>query len=367
MKMQWKIGNVEIPNPFVLAPMAGVTDLAFRRLCKEQGAGLICMEMVSAKALLYKNRNTKPLLETRPEEEPVAVQLFGSDPEIMSEMALQLEEGPYAIIDVNMGCPVPKIVNNGEGSALMKDPKLVEQILTALVKAIDKPVTVKIRKGFDDDHVNAVEIAKIAEACGVAAVAVHGRTRAQYYSGQADWDIIAQVKDAVKIPVIGNGDVDSPEKAKAILEQTGCDGVMIGRAAYHYPWRMAEFDNRFYGDDSPARTPADVGKSLDFPGGGILSGKRHDPGKTHEPGEAGNDPAPCGIAAGIQGRIHRCPGDAQAPVLVYGGNAPFRSFPPDHQYHGENGRTDPGSAGNLSGRSVVRILDTAMHYEADLA
>ena len=210
-----KIGNVELKNAIALAPMAGVTDLPFRLLCKEQGCGLMYTEMVSAKALLYKNRNTKPLLETRPEEEPVAVQLFGSDPEIMSEMALQLEEGPYAIIDVNMGCPVPKIVNNGEGSALMKDPKLVEQILTALVKAINKPVTVKIRKGFDDDHVNAVEIAKIAEACGVAAVAVHGRTRAQYYSGQADWDIIAQVKDAVKIPVIGNGDVDSPEKAKA--------------------------------------------------------------------------------------------------------------------------------------------------------
>lgn len=248
-----KIGNVEMQNPLVLAPMAGVTDLPFRLLCKEQGCGLMYTEMVSAKALLYKNRNTKPLLETRPEEEPVAVQLFGSDPEIMSEMALQLEEGPYAIIDVNMGCPVPKIVNNGEGSALMKDPKLVEQILTALVKAIDKPVTVKIRKGFDDDHVNAVEIAKIAEACGVAAVAVHGRTRAQYYSGQADWDIIAQVKDAVKIPVIGNGDVDSPEKAKAIVEQTGCDGVMIGRAAEGNPWIFREVVSYLENGTIPAR------------------------------------------------------------------------------------------------------------------
>ena len=248
-----KIGNVELKNAIALAPMAGVTDLPFRLLCKEQGCGLMYTEMVSAKALLYKNRNTKPLLETRPEEEPVAVQLFGSDPEIMSEMALQLEEGPYAIIDVNMGCPVPKIVNNGEGSALMKDPKLVEQILTALVKAIDKPVTVKIRKGFDDDHVNAVEIAKIAEACGVAAVAVHGRTRAQYYSGQADWDIIAQVKDAVKIPVIGNGDVDSPEKAKAILEQTGCDGVMIGRAAEGNPWIFREVVSYLENGTIPAR------------------------------------------------------------------------------------------------------------------
>ena len=248
-----KIGNVELKNAIALAPMAGVTDLPFRLLCKEQGCGLMYTEMVSAKALLYKNRNTKPLLETRPEEEPVAVQLFGSDPEIMSEMALQLEEGPYAIIDVNMGCPVPKIVNNGEGSALMKDPKLVEQILTALVRAIDKPVTVKIRKGFDDDHVNAVEIAKIAEACGVAAVAVHGRTRAQYYSGQADWDIIAQVKDAVKIPVIGNGDVDSPEKAKAILDQTGCDGVMIGRAAEGNPWIFREVVSYLTDGTIPAR------------------------------------------------------------------------------------------------------------------
>ena len=248
-----KIGNVELKNAIALAPMAGVTDLPFRLLCKEQGCGLMYTEMVSAKALLYKNRNTKPLLETRPEEEPVAVQLFGSDPEIMSEMALQLEEGPYAIIDVNMGCPVPKIVNNGEGSALMKDPKLVEQILTALVRAIDKPVTVKIRKGFDDDHVNAVEIAKIAEACGVAAVAVHGRTRAQYYSGQADWDIIAQVKDAVKIPVIGNGDVDSPEKAKAIMEQTGCDGVMIGRAAEGNPWIFREVVSYLTDGTIPAR------------------------------------------------------------------------------------------------------------------
>ena len=248
-----KIGNVELKNAIALAPMAGVTDLPFRLLCKEQGCGLMYTEMVSAKALLYKNRNTKPLLETRPEEEPVAVQLFGSDPEIMSEMALQLEEGPYAIIDVNMGCPVPKIVNNGEGSALMKDPKLVEQILTALVKAINKPVTVKIRKGFDEDHVNAAEIAKIAEACGVAAVAVHGRTRAQYYSGQADWDIIAQVKDAVKIPVIGNGDVDSPEKAKAILEQTGCDGVMIGRAAEGNPWIFREVVSYLENGTIPAR------------------------------------------------------------------------------------------------------------------
>ena len=247
------IGNVRLNNPLILAPMAGVTDLPFRLLCKEQGCGLMYTEMVSAKAILYKNKNTGPLMEVSEAEKPVALQLFGSDPEIVSSIAAQVEDGPYAFIDLNMGCPVPKVVGNGEGSALMKDPKLVEQILTALVRAIDKPVTVKIRKGFDDDHVNAVEIAKIAEACGVAAVAVHGRTRAQYYSGQADWDIIAQVKDAVKIPVIGNGDVDSPEKAKAILDQTGCDGVMIGRAAEGNPWIFREVVSYLTDGTIPAR------------------------------------------------------------------------------------------------------------------
>ena len=231
-----KIGNVELKNAIALAPMAGVTDLPFRLLCKEQGCGLMYTEMVSAKALLYKNRNTKPLLETRPEEGPVAVQLFGSDPEIMSEMALQLEEGPYAIIDVNMGCPVPKIVNNGEGSALMKDPKLAEQILTAMVKKLHKPVTVKFRKGFNDSNINAVEFAKMAESCGVAAVAVHGRTREQYYSGKADWDIIRQVKETVGIPVIASGDIFTPEDAAACLEQTGCDGLMLARGVRGNPW-----------------------------------------------------------------------------------------------------------------------------------
>ena len=234
--MKLKIGNVELENNLILAPMAGVTDLPFRLLCKEQGCGLMYTEMVSAKAILYKNRNTGPLMEVRPEEEPVALQLFGSDPEIVSDIAHQVEDGPYAFIDINMGCPVPKIVNNGEGSALMKNPKLVEEILTALVKKVKKPVTVKFRKGFDDDHINAVEIARIAESCGVSAVAVHGRTRAQFYSGKADWDIIRQVKEAVSIPVIGNGDVVDAASAEALVEQTGCDGIMIGRGAEGNPW-----------------------------------------------------------------------------------------------------------------------------------
>lgn len=231
-----QIGSVTLPNNLILAPMAGVTDLPFRLLCKEQGAGLLCMEMVSAKAILYKNRNTQALLTIDPRENPVSLQLFGSDPDIIAEIAHQIEDRPFDILDLNMGCPVPKIVNNGEGSALMKNPKLAGEIIEKTVKAIKKPVTVKIRKGFDDEHVNAVEMAKIAEASGAAAVAVHGRTREQFYSGKADWDIIRQVKEAVKIPVIGNGDVTSPEAARQLMETTGCDGIMIGRGAQGNPW-----------------------------------------------------------------------------------------------------------------------------------
>lgn len=230
------IGSVVLDNNIILAPMAGVTDLPFRLLCSEQGAGMCCMEMVSAKAILYKNKNTESLLEIHPQEGIVSLQLFGSDPKIISEMAKQIEDRPFDILDINMGCPVPKVVNNGEGSALMKQPTLVEEIITALVKAVHKPVTVKIRKGFDESHVNAVEIAKIAEASGAAAVAVHGRTREQYYAGEADWEIIARVKDCVSIPVIGNGDVTDGISAEKMLRETGCDGVMIGRAARGNPW-----------------------------------------------------------------------------------------------------------------------------------
>ena len=231
-----QIGNVRLDNPVVLAPMAGVTDLPFRLLCREHGAGLLCMEMVSAKAIYFNNKNTEQLMEIHPEETPVSLQLFGSDPDIVSDMAARIEEKPFSVLDINMGCPVPKVVNNGEGSALMKNPALVREILTKTVKAIQKPVTVKIRKGFDDSCINAVEIAKIAEDCGVAAIAVHGRTREQYYSGKADWDIIAQVKDAVQIPVIGNGDVTDCASAAKMFDETGCDGIMIGRAARGNPF-----------------------------------------------------------------------------------------------------------------------------------
>lgn len=231
-----KIKNVELENPIVLAPMAGVTDLPFRLLCGEQQAGLLCMEMISAKAIFFGNKNTEKLMEIHPKEHPVSLQLFGNDPDIISEMAKKIEEKPFDILDLNMGCPVPKVVNNREGSALLRDPVLIGRIVEKTARAIHKPVTVKIRKGFEGEDIDIVKIARIIEDSGGAAIAVHGRTREQYYSGRADWDAIRRVKEAVSIPVIGNGDVDSPEKAREMLEQTGCDAVMIGRAARGDPW-----------------------------------------------------------------------------------------------------------------------------------
>ena len=246
-----KIGNVYLNNNLVLAPMAGVTDIAYRPICKEMGAGLVCMEMISAKAIVYNNKKTAEMLETKAEERPVSLQLFGSDPEYMAEAARRIEELPFDILDVNMGCPVPKVVNNGEGSALMKDPVLVGKIVEALVKAIEKPVTVKIRTGFDSEHYNATEVAHVAEESGASAVAVHGRTREEMYSGKADWSKIREVKEKIKIPVFGNGDIESPRDVKKMYEETGCDGYLIARATRGNPWIFRDIIEYFENGKEP--------------------------------------------------------------------------------------------------------------------
>lgn len=239
------IGNVKIDFPVGLAPLAGISDKTFRSLCLEQGAGLVCTEMVSAKAIVYKNKNTHVLLERGENEQPCAVQLFGSDSDSIKKACEFIADIPFDIVDFNMGCPVPKVVKNGEGSALMTDLKKAEAAVTSLVNSAGKPVTVKIRAGFDNQHINAVEVARLIEDCGAAAVAVHGRTREQYYSGQADLDIIRRVKEAVSIPVFGNGDVCDGPSAKRMLDETNCDGILIGRGAMGNPWVFSQIRDFF--------------------------------------------------------------------------------------------------------------------------
>ena len=257
-----RIGNVDIKGNVVLAPMAGVTDLPFRLLCKENGCGYLYTEMVSAKAIMYNNKNTESLLTVTEGENPIAVQLFGSEPEVMAEAAKRMEERPFDVIDVNMGCPVPKVVNNVEGSALMKNPLLVGRIVEAMANAVKKPVTVKIRAGFDPDNINAPEIARIIQESGGAAVAVHGRTRQQYYSGKADWDVIRRVKENVSIPVIGNGDILTGQDAVRMMEETGCDGVMIGRGARGNPWIFGQINEYLSCGKEMTQPTADEIKSM---------------------------------------------------------------------------------------------------------
>lgn len=243
------IGNLKLDSPFLLAPLAGITDAPFRRLCKEQGAAMVYTEMVSGKGIWYKDKKTEILLKTYDDEKPVAIQIFGSDPEVLSYVAEKLDDRDNAVLDINMGCPVPKIVKNGEGSALMKNPDLVYKLVEACVEKTKKPVTAKMRIGWDADNINVVEVAKAVESAGASAVAVHGRTRDQYYSGTANWDMIEKVKAALKIPVIGNGDIFSPEDALRMMSETGCDYVMIARGALGYPQIFRDSVKMYNGEE----------------------------------------------------------------------------------------------------------------------
>ncbi len=259
MEKEFYIGKVKIPNRTILAPMAGVSDLPFRLLCHEQGAGLVCMEMISAKAITYQNKNTRLLLETLPQEHPVSLQLFGHEPEVMARACEMIEGESFDLLDINMGCPVPKIVNNKEGSALMQDPALIEALVKAAVAHTSRPVTVKLRKGFDEQHLNASECAKAAEAGGASAVAIHGRTRPQMYMGKADWNTIKEVVSAVSIPVFGNGDVTDGPSARQMLEETGCQAIMIGRAAQGNPWIFAQVNHYLEtGEELPKPTRQEI-------------------------------------------------------------------------------------------------------------
>lgn len=257
-----KIGNLQLENPFFLAPMAGITDAPTRRLCKEQGAALTYSEMVSGKGLWYKDKNTGKLLQIYEDEKPVAIQIFGHEPDVMAFTARELDSYENALLDINMGCPVPKIVKNGEGSALMKNPDLVYDIVSAVVKNSSKPVTAKIRAGWDENSLNAVEVAHAISAAGAAAVAVHGRTREQFYSGNADWSVIAKVKRAVDIPVIGNGDVVDAESALRMMDETGCDFVMVGRGALGNPWIFRELEAAWRGEPAPENPTTEDKKQM---------------------------------------------------------------------------------------------------------
>lgn len=257
-----KIGNLQLENPFFLAPLAGITDAPTRRLCREQGAALTYSEMVSGKGLWYKDKNTGKLLQIYEDEKPVAIQIFGHEPDVMAFTARELDSYENALLDINMGCPVPKIVKNGEGSALMKNPDLVYDIVSAVVKNSSKPVTAKIRAGWDENSINAVEVAHAISAAGAAAVAVHGRTREQFYSGNADWSVIAKVKRAVDIPVIGNGDVVDAESALRMMDETGCDFVMVGRGALGNPWIFRELEAAWKGEPAPEKPTTEDKKQM---------------------------------------------------------------------------------------------------------